>query len=100
MKQGISFSASGSVNGNVLTAGNALSKGQFGAHPITTGLNKFDMFQAECQINGDFKNSMGYSVIATGINGLPLVVALQDPKGGRIIFDCYRERLFDKKRIL
>ena len=29
-----------------------------------------------------------------------MVVALEDASGGRIIFDCYRERLFDAKRIL
>lgn len=29
-----------------------------------------------------------------------MIVALHQANGGRIIFDCYRERLFDKKRIL
>jgi hypothetical protein len=81
-------------------AGNATTKGQFGSHPITTGLNKFDMYQAACQINGDFSGSNEYTIIATGENGLPLVVALQEVNGGRVIFDCFRERLFDKNRIL
>ena len=48
MKLGISFKASSAVTGTVLTAGNGTAKGQFGAHPITTGLNKFDMFDAKC----------------------------------------------------
>jgi len=81
-------------------AGTATTKGQFGSHPITTGLNKFDMFQAACQINGNFAGSKEFSIIATGDNGLPLVVALQEATGGRVIFDCFRERLFDKNRIL
>jgi hypothetical protein len=58
------------------------------------------MFQAACQINGNFAGSKEFSIIATGENGLPLVVALQDVDGGRVIFDCFRERLFDSTRIL
>jgi len=58
------------------------------------------MFDAMCQINGDFSKSKDFSVIATGLNGLPLVVALEEANGGRIIFDCFRERLFDKQRLL
>lgn len=81
-------------------AGTATAKGQFGSHPITTGLNKVDMFNAACQINGNFAASKEFSIIATGENGLPLVVALQDADGGRVIFDCFRERLFDSTRIL
>jgi hypothetical protein len=83
-----------------LLAGAATTKGQFGSHPITTGLNKLDMFQAACQINGNFAGSKEFSIIASGDNGLPLIVALQEEDGGRVIFDCFRERLFDSSRIL
>lgn len=48
IQQGISFSETKVINGKVLVAGKADVKGQFGSHPITTGLNKFDMFQAKC----------------------------------------------------
>ena len=81
-------------------AGVGTAKGQFGSHPITTGLNKIDMFNAACQINGNFAGSKEFTIVATGENGKPLVVAVQDVTGGRVIFDCFRERLFDAKRIL
>lgn len=100
MQTGIKFAPSDNVNGKVLIAGTATAKGQFGSHPITTGINKIDMFEAYCQINGNFAGKKEFSVIATGENGLPLVVAQQKDDGGRIIFDCYRERLFDSSRIL
>lgn len=54
---------------------------------------------AACKINGNF-NSSEFQVISTGIDGSPMIVVYQDKNGGRIILDCYRERLFNNVQIL
>lgn len=100
MKSGLKFSTTDKMNGKTLVAGAATAKLQFGSHPITSGLNKLDFNEAYCQIDGSLAGQKGFSVIATGENGKPMVVALQQENGGRLIFDCYRERLFDSARIL
>lgn len=86
-------------NGGKQVAGAATTAGQFGPHLTTTGLNVLDMEGAACKINGDF-SSKEYTKITTGTDGSTMIVAYQNQNGGRMILDCYRERLFNTKQIL
>lgn len=57
------------------------------------------MNSSACQVNGNFQ-SKEYTVIATGKNGVPLIVAYQAENGGRMIIDCFRERLFNDAQLV
>jgi len=97
---GISFTSGlPNSNGGKNVAGTGTTKGQFGAHLVTTGLNVLDLVGAACKINGNF-NSKEFQILATGTDGSPMIVVYQNANGGRMLLDCYRERLFQTSQIL
>jgi len=92
---GLSFTSGlPSSNGGKLPAGdNGATKGRFGPHLLTTGLNVLDLAGAACKINGNLSGKE-FQVISTGTDGSPMIAVYQNDNGGRMILDCYRERLF------
>lgn len=97
---GLSFTSGlSTANGGKAVAGVSTAKGQFGSHLVTTGLNVLDLVGAACKINGNLSGKE-FQVISTGTDGSPMIAVYQNENGGRMILDCYRERLFQTAQIL
>jgi len=79
----------------ILSLGNALTKGQFGPHIITTGIVKLYEGHTIC-----YPNSLGpLKVLATSSDGHPAVCyadneSLRDMACGRVIVDCGFTKLY------